>query len=161
MLAHDTCIIQAMTLMYIVQPQRRLSIDNLLVTSIPRATVTLVGFYNRGWKAALRYSGRHLATALSLEILRVTLHKQPDDEAKQPKDSSEDLNSENLDKSGAVSALVTQRYGGATYNDGSAASARAALLPLMPTQTPQIRLHIPTVNPAQNNAYPVKILEGE
>jgi hypothetical protein len=48
-----------------------------------------------------------------------------------------------------------------TYKDGSAASARAALLPLMPTQTPQIRLHMPTVNPAQNSAYPVNMLEGE
>jgi hypothetical protein len=47
-----------------------------------------------------------------------------------------------------------------THSAGSAASASAALLPLMPTQTPQIRLHIPTVNPAQNRAYPVNMLEA-
>ena len=42
-----------------------------------------------------------------------------------------------------------------TYSVGSAASASAALLPLMPTHTPQIKLHMPTVIPAQNSAYPV------
>ena len=44
---------------------------------------------------------------------------------------------------------------GYTYRLGSAASANAALLPLIPTETPHIRLHIPTVIPDQNNAYPV------
>ena len=39
-----------------------------------------------------------------------------------------------------------------TYKLGSAASASAALLPLMPTETPHIRLHIPTVNPDQKRA---------
>lgn len=39
-----------------------------------------------------------------------------------------------------------------TYRLGSAASARAALLPLIPTETPHIRLHVPTVKPAQNKA---------
>ena len=43
-----------------------------------------------------------------------------------------------------------------TNKEGSAASARAALLPTTPTLTPQAKLHSPTVNPAQNNAYPVK-----
>lgn len=42
-----------------------------------------------------------------------------------------------------------------TYKLGSAASARAAPLPLMPTETPHIKLHIPTVIPDQNRAYPV------
>jgi hypothetical protein len=42
-----------------------------------------------------------------------------------------------------------------SYKLGSAASARAAELPLMPTETPHIRLHVPTVMPAQNSAYPV------
>lgn len=42
-----------------------------------------------------------------------------------------------------------------SYNEGSAASARAALLPLMPTETPHIKLHIPTVSPDQNSAKPV------
>lgn len=48
-----------------------------------------------------------------------------------------------------------------TYRLGSAASARAAPLPLMPTDTPQIRLHIPTVMPAQKRAYPVYALALE
>ena len=39
-----------------------------------------------------------------------------------------------------------------THRLGSAASANAAPLPLIPTEIPQIRLHIPTVKPAQNNA---------
>lgn len=60
-----------------------------------------------------------------------------------------------------LSVRVVEHRSGSAYSDGSAASARAALLPLMPTQTPQIRLHMPTVRPAQNNAYPVKMLEGE
>lgn len=47
------------------------------------------------------------------------------------------------------------------YRVGSAASANAALLPLMPTATPQMRLHIPTVRPDQNNAYPVKYVFPE
>ena len=38
------------------------------------------------------------------------------------------------------------------YKLGSAASASAALLPLIPTETPHIKLHIPTVNPDQNSA---------
>ena len=38
------------------------------------------------------------------------------------------------------------------YKLGSEASANAALLPLIPTETPHTRLHIPTVIPAQNNA---------
>ena len=44
---------------------------------------------------------------------------------------------------------------GITHRLGSAASARAALLPLMPTETPQMRLHMPTVSPDQKSAYPV------
>jgi hypothetical protein len=43
-----------------------------------------------------------------------------------------------------------------TNNVGSAASARAALLPTIPTLTPHAKLHRPTVRPAQNKAYPVK-----
>lgn len=42
-----------------------------------------------------------------------------------------------------------------TYRVESAASAKAALLPLMPTDTPQMRLHIPTVTPDQKRAKPV------
>ncbi len=41
---------------------------------------------------------------------------------------------------------------GTTHSEGSAASANAAPLPLMPTDTPQIRLQKPTVMPVQNMA---------
>jgi hypothetical protein len=99
---------------------------------------------------------------ISLEIFRVTLHQQTNDQAEQSKNSSKDLNGENLDESSIVNKKHLRSYALAcTYSVASAASARAALLPLMPTQTPQIKLHMPTVSPAQNNAYPVKMLEGE
>lgn len=39
---------------------------------------------------------------------------------------------------------------------GSAASEIAAVAPAIPTVMPQTRLLTPTVNPAQNTAYPVK-----
>ena len=39
-----------------------------------------------------------------------------------------------------------------TNKFGSAASASAALEPVIPTQTPQRRLHTPTVSPPQNRA---------
>ena len=42
-----------------------------------------------------------------------------------------------------------------TYKLESAASANAALLPLMPTETPHIKSHMPTVRPDQKRAYPV------
>ena len=38
---------------------------------------------------------------------------------------------------------------------GSAASARAAVEPVIPTDTPHRRLHIPTVNPPQKIAKPI------
>lgn len=43
-----------------------------------------------------------------------------------------------------------------TNNVGSAASARAAVAPVMPTDTPQNRLHIPTVSPAQKMENPAE-----
>jgi hypothetical protein len=43
-----------------------------------------------------------------------------------------------------------------TNNVGSAASARAALLPTIPTLTPHAKSHSQTVSPAQNIAYPEK-----
>jgi hypothetical protein len=56
-------------------------------------------------------------------------------------------------------SLVSRYYNGQAgtkaHKLGSAASANAALLPLIPTLTPQIKLHIPTVNPDQNSANPV------
>ncbi len=39
-----------------------------------------------------------------------------------------------------------------TNNVGSAASAKAAVEPVMPTEIPQSRLQIPTVNPPQKSA---------
>ena len=41
-----------------------------------------------------------------------------------------------------------------TNRFGSAASARAAVEPVIPTETPQRRLQAPTVNPPQNRAKP-------
>ena len=58
----------------------------------------------------------------------------------------------NLDSVSIGKPLNVNAY---PYSEGSAASARAALLPLIPTDTPQTKLHIPTVIPAQNRAYPV------
>lgn len=54
-------------------------------------------------------------------------------------------------------SMVTKIYVGCngSYKLGSAASAKAALLPLMPTETPQMRLHMPTVTPDQKRANPV------
>lgn len=42
-----------------------------------------------------------------------------------------------------------------TYKLGSAASARAALEPLIPTDTPQTKLQAPTRRPDQKRAKPV------
>jgi hypothetical protein len=41
-----------------------------------------------------------------------------------------------------------------TNNDGSAASARAAVEPVIPTDIPHSRLHRPTARPPQNSANP-------
>ena len=92
----------------------------------------------------------------SLKVLCVALHQQANDESKQSENGGEDLDGKNLDE--ARMPLMGDWASGAraTYRAGSAASARAALLPLMPTQTPQMRLHMPTVMPAQKRAYPVK-----
>jgi hypothetical protein len=42
-----------------------------------------------------------------------------------------------------------------TKSEESAASLIAAVDPVIPTAIPQIKFEIPTVNPAQNNEYPV------
>jgi len=47
-----------------------------------------------------------------------------------------------------------------TNKSGSAASDRAAVDPVMPTQTPQRKLHAPTVRPPQKRANPVKWFSG-
>jgi len=82
--------------------------------------------------------------------------QQPNDQSEKSKHRAEDLDNENLDETiDQRKHGYDERLDGQTYSVGSAASASAALLPLMPTDTPQIKLHIPTVNPAQNKAYPV------
>jgi hypothetical protein len=86
-------------------------------------------------------------------------HKKTDNQTEKSKNGAEDLNDENLDEpvkeeqcKRVFSVLDTT---GHTYKLGSAASAKAAPLPLIPTEIPQIRLHIPTVIPPQKTAYPV------
>lgn len=91
----------------------------------------------------------------SVEIWCVALYEQTDDEAEKPKDRAEDLNDEYLDEPNPVSVYEVLHLGRMPYRVGSAASANAALLPLMPTETPHIKLQVPTVIPAQNNANPV------
>jgi hypothetical protein len=51
--------------------------------------------------------------------------------------------------------LLTSTIKILTNNWGSAASAKAAVEPVIPTETPQRRLQNPTVSPPQNNEYPV------
>jgi hypothetical protein len=81
------------------------------------------------------------------------LDEKTDDKTEKAKDRTEDLDNKDLDKSGVgISDMVQANVIWEPYRPGSAASARAALLPLMPTDTPQMRLHAPTVNPAQNRA---------
>lgn len=88
----------------------------------------------------------------SVEVLCGALHQQSNDKTKQTKDGTEDLNNENLDETADLSVAKFETWRGDTYSEGSAASANAALLPLIPTETPQIKLHMPTVKPAQNRA---------
>ena len=92
----------------------------------------------------------------SVEVLCRTLHEQSNDETEQTKDGTKDLDNENLDETAKESVKTSGIQRSRTYSEGSAASANAALLPLIPTETPQTRLQMPTVSPAQNSAYPVK-----
>jgi hypothetical protein len=90
-----------------------------------------------------------------LHIWSLSRHQQANDETEQAQDRAEDLNDKNLDEPAKSLMGVPFFNGFATYSAGSAASANAALLPFIPTDTPQIRLHIPTVIPPQNSAKPV------
>lgn len=92
----------------------------------------------------------------SVEVLRSALHKQSNDETEQTENGTEDLDNENLNETAELLVAGRERWLETTYSEGSAASANAALLPLIPTETPQTRLQMPTVSPAQNSAYPVK-----
>jgi hypothetical protein len=108
-------------------------------------------------------------TLLNLaEFVGLARDEEPNNEAKKTKNGAEDFNHQDLDeaarmdKSAACPKLdcflwrrnkkIAQPN---AYREGSAASARAAPLPLMPTATPQTRLHMPTVIPDQKRAYPV------
>lgn len=88
------------------------------------------------------------------EIERLARHKQAYNEAKETEDGAEDLNDKNLDEPGFEQqlALVHPLSSASTYKLGSAASANAALLPLIPTDTPHIKLQAPTISPLQNIA---------
>lgn len=95
------------------------------------------------------------SSGLGVEVSCLAGDKQPDDQAEEAEDRAEDFDDENLDE--AVKGLVSlsgssAALKGNSYSVGSAASARAAPLPLIPTATPHTRLHMPTVMPAQKRA---------
>jgi hypothetical protein len=90
------------------------------------------------------------------EVLCGALHEQTNDKTEESENGAENLNDENLDEAAGLLGCMHTRWDWDTHREGSAASARAALLPLIPTDTPQMRLHMPTVRPAQKRAYPVK-----
>lgn len=105
---------------------------------------------------------RSISLLLGAEVTCLSGEKQADNEAKQAEDRAEDLDDEDLDESRTTqiisvrgSTTAIKQPGPVTYSVGSAASASAAPLPLMPTETPQTRLHMPTVRPDQNRAKPV------
>jgi hypothetical protein len=108
------------------------------------------------------YCQRMVLSALkmtcSFEVVRATAEKQSNDESEEAEDGREDLNDQDLDETVDMSATcgyLRHTVHPKTHSEGSAASARAALEPLMPTLTPQIKLHMPTKTPLQNSAYPV------
>jgi hypothetical protein len=92
-----------------------------------------------------------------LEVRCFRRDQQTDDETEKPKHRTEDFDNQNFYE---PKDKLTMRDGdidaASTYKLGSAASASAAPLPLIPTDTPHTKLHIPTVNPDQNRAYPAK-----
>lgn len=95
------------------------------------------------------------ASVRGIEVQSLAGDKQPDDQAEETEDGAEDFDDENLHETvkGQVSlddSSATAK--GKSYSVGSAASARAAPLPLIPTATPHTRLHMPTVIPAQKRA---------
>jgi hypothetical protein len=99
-----------------------------------------------------------LKMTCSFEVVRATAEKQSNDESEQAENRREDLNDQDLDETVDVSAIcgyLCHTVHPVTHSEGSAASAKAALEPLIPTLTPQIKLHMPTNTPLQNSAYPV------
>ena len=95
---------------------------------------------------------------LSSEFSCFARHEQADNKTEQSQDRAENLNDKYFNeprKQGLPKKSSVWVGNNLAYRLGSAASASAALLPLIPTDTPQIKLHIPTVIPDQNSAYPV------
>ena len=96
-----------------------------------------------------------LKLTCSLEVVCAAAKQQSNDESEQTKDRREDLNDQDLDETVdtlAIPELASHKAHSSTHSEGSAASAKAALEPLIPTLTPQIKLHMPTSTPLQNNA---------
>jgi len=96
-----------------------------------------------------------LKLTCSLEVVCAATEQQSNDESEQTEDRREDLNDQNLDETIntlAIFVLVSNNAHPCTHSEGSAASAKAALEPLMPTLTPQIKLHMPTSTPLQKSA---------
>ena len=114
---------------------------------------------------------------MDTEVERLPGDEQADDQSEEAEDRAEDFDNEDFDEAirGGLVKRVSERVrkcnrehgaglmggeGGGrregTHSEGSAASARAAPLPLIPTAIPQTRLQPPTVIPAQKRAKPVK-----
>ena len=94
-----------------------------------------------------------LKVTCSLEVVCTAAKQQSNDESEQAEDGREDLNDQDLDETvNTLAVPVLSISHPQTYSEGSAASAKAALEPLMPTLTPQIKLHMPTSTPLQNSA---------
>ncbi len=97
---------------------------------------------------------------LATEIEGLAGDKQTNNEAKEAQNGAEDLDDENLDETGDCLSVTNvcqgqRAEGEATHSVGSAASANAAPLPLIPTARPQTKLHMPTIRPDQKRANPV------
>lgn len=104
---------------------------------------------SRSLGASLDNPDRHL-----LEFGRLSSHQKSDNQTEQAKDRAEDLDNQNPDESIVPLSARSLEKGivWETYRLGSAASANAAPLPLMPTEIPQIKLQNPTVTPPQKRA---------
>lgn len=114
-----------------------------------------------GWSRGAGADGTTAAIRRCLDALAelggLAGNEKANDETEQAQHGAENLDDKDLDEPREKSMLDVRRTNTAitTYRDGSAASARAAPLPLIPTATPQTKLHRPTVRPDQKRAYPV------
>lgn len=155
MLALNTCIIQAPSFRYIVQlrrafPKTALYLEALIceINSLPAIAVLSIDLF----VPSLSFTCHSSVHMCSVEVLCSALHKQSNNKTEQTKNGTKDFNDENLNETVIWSVAGCRGQIHSTYSEGSAASANAALLPLMPTETPQIKLHMPTVSPAQKSA---------